>query len=385
MMVRALHFSHKSIKDFGVLIHKKMMPKENIANLLVADDETYLMHASSWLLNATKIYQGRGVAADYCLFGGWKKPYPETTGYIIPTYLKLSEHYAQNFFFEVAVKNGKWLTQNFTPDGGIVGLGGNSPVIFDTGQVLHGLISLYEKTRDEFWINFIDKASRFLYDNQDSDGAYRRNTYRGIEHDYNVRTAWALIRAGKALKNDDFIESAISNIKYVINKSSSSSYPYNANTKPGKLPHTHGIGYTLRGILEAGLLLSQFDFIEFSFTGAKKLQKRFELEGRLACYISKDWENKAFFECPTGNCQIAIVWLKLAEIFDDFTLLNSAIKMIDICKRYIALNSFDKNVVGALPGSFPIFGLYSPCRYPNWATKFFIDALLEKIRLKDQL
>jgi hypothetical protein len=29
---------------------------------------------------------------------------------------------------------------------------------------------------------------------------------------------------------------------------------------------------------------------------------------------------------------------------------------------------------GAIPGSHPIWGRYAPLTYPNWATKFFVDA-----------
>ena len=33
-------------------------------------------------------------------------------------------------------------------------------------------------------------------------------------------------------------------------------------------------------------------------------------------------------------------------------------------------------VRGAIKGSQPIWGRYAPFSYPNWATKFFIDAVL---------
>jgi len=32
--------------------------------------------------------------------------------------------------------------------------------------------------------------------------------------------------------------------------------------------------------------------------------------------------------------------------------------------------------VGAVAGSFPLFGGYMRAGYPNWATKYFLDALL---------
>jgi hypothetical protein len=34
------------------------------------------------------------------------------------------------------------------------------------------------------------------------------------------------------------------------------------------------------------------------------------------------------------------------------------------------------DTLGAIPGSFPIWGRYEPFAFPNWATKFFCDALM---------
>ena len=36
----------------------------------------------------------------------------------------------------------------------------------------------------------------------------------------------------------------------------------------------------------------------------------------------------------------------------------------------------DDDVRGAIAGSYPIWGRYAPLTFPNWATKFFIDALI---------
>jgi hypothetical protein len=35
-----------------------------------------------------------------------------------------------------------------------------------------------------------------------------------------------------------------------------------------------------------------------------------------------------------------------------------------------------EDTLGAIPGSFPIWGRYEPFAFPNWATKFFCDALM---------
>src|SRR5213593_4130811 len=43
--------------------------------------------AVDWLLVAHKAAGGRGFATQFSLAGGWGPPYPETSGYIIPTLL----------------------------------------------------------------------------------------------------------------------------------------------------------------------------------------------------------------------------------------------------------------------------------------------------------
>jgi hypothetical protein len=40
------------------------------------------------------------------------------------------------------------------------------------------------------------------------------------------------------------------------------------------------------------------------------------------------------------------------------------------------LKSPDLGVRGGIKGSYPIWASYSPYEYPNWAAKFFVDALL---------
>ena len=42
---------------------------------------------------------------------------------------------------------------------------------------------------------------------------------------------------------------------------------------------------------------------------------------------------------------------------------------------------------GGIKGAYPIYGWYAPFCYPNWAAKFFIDALMleEDLRIGDKL
>ena len=40
------------------------------------------------------------------------------------------------------------------------------------------------------------------------------------------------------------------------------------------------------------------------------------------------------------------------------------------------MDAADERIKGAISGSYPIWGEYQRLAFPNWATKFFVDALL---------
>ena len=53
----------------------------------------HLEAAIDWLISAFRATDDRGWAAGYSLLTGWGKPYPETTGYIIPTLIDFSRQW----------------------------------------------------------------------------------------------------------------------------------------------------------------------------------------------------------------------------------------------------------------------------------------------------
>ena len=51
-------------------------------------------------------------------------------------------------------------------------------------------------------------------------------------------------------------------------------------------------------------------------------------------------------------------------------------RLVDYLKGLQVLDSACAEVNGALAGSFPLFGGYMRAGYPNWATKYLLDALM---------
>jgi hypothetical protein len=77
---------------------------------------------------------------------------------------------------------------------------------------------------------------------------------------------------------------------------------------------------------------------------------------------------------------MAINWLRLAQTTGARHLREHARTAIAYLKRQQRLADPDSVVRGAIAGSFPIWGAYSRFEFPNWAAKFFADALMIEMR-----
>ena len=95
------NLSPKNIKENAAIILKDFSGKKE----LVFDNKKHLEKGVSWLLRGFKINKNKGVPMSYSLIFGWKKVYPEVTGYIIPNFLNFT-HYS-NFRREEIIKTVK--------------------------------------------------------------------------------------------------------------------------------------------------------------------------------------------------------------------------------------------------------------------------------------
>ena len=105
------------------------------------DHDTHLMAGADWLKRSTNVCGGLASSKAYRFPWGWVPPYPETTGYIIPTLLNLSDETGNPEWQAMAVRMGGWLTSIQGKDGGFATyeLGsGQKPDVFETGMILLG-------------------------------------------------------------------------------------------------------------------------------------------------------------------------------------------------------------------------------------------------------
>ena len=126
---------------------------------------------------------------------------------------------------------------------------------------------------------------------------------------------------------------------------------------------------------------------------SKKILRKYEINKKkpymmpdfLPAIFNEKWNSIENYTCLTGNAQIAIIWLKLYKIHNDARFLNSALKIVDQIKMIQNLKISNDGIRGGVPGSYPIWGGYMPYSYPNWATKFFSDAIMYQEEIMKEL
>ena len=355
----------------------------------IRTNQRHLKEAINWLDRAQENGKG-GVSAGFNLRTGWLPPYPETTGYIISTFIDYYKLTGQKDYLHKAIRLGEWEMSIQLPSGALPGgIGINDyPIVFNTAQVILGWVHLYKITNDFKFLKPAIKAADWLVNVQDADGKWSKFTYNNTPHTYHSRVAWALLEVGNITKTKNYFVSAQKNIEWVLNQYVDNNLwiNYMGFTKD-EIPFTHTVAYTIRGLVEAAQYLettSKEKVLNLVYKFSEKLLHFYERSKHnpyavpkyLPARINNQWKSKSQYSCLTGNAQIAIIWLKVYQLNQDARFINAALKIIDQLKAIQSLDSLNLGIKGGLAGSYPIYGRYMKFIYPNWATKFLADAIM---------
>jgi hypothetical protein len=347
------------------------------------DHRIHLRGAIDWLCRAQDVRNSQldagGVAAGWSFEDGWLPSYPETTGYIIETFIAAAQHLDRPELIERTQKMIDWELSLQTPDGafpGHFGEAGSHPVIFNQGQILHGLVAGYTALNRQDCLDAGVRAGHWLVAQQDDDGCYRKFEHHGVPHVYNTRAIWALAAMGVVANEPAFLAAAQRNLDWALTQQTPSGWFATNAFVPGKHPFTHTIAYAIRGFIEVGVLLGEERYLNAAERAARGLMAQQRSDGWLAGTYGDNWTPMASYACVTGVAQMALCWLRLAQITGDKSFRDAAGRAIAYVKRTQRLDEDDTIVRGAIPGSAPIWGAYSRFEFPNWAAKFFADALI---------
>ena len=371
------------------LLYHNLMGRRR-GELLEQRDTDHLREAAAWLSRAQDATGDGGVAGRYTLGRGWSSSYPETTGYIIPTFLALDEEPGFDGFRERARQCVDFLLGVQLPSGAFPGLeiadNREKPSIFNTAQILNGLTAWHRAERDEATLEAARRAADWLTEAQDADGAWRVHLYgSGRPYTYMAHAACWLAEFGAHAGEERHLEAARRHLEWVLRHVDAATgwiddCGFGEEDQRLRRAVTHTIAYTIWGILFIADTIGHEAGLDVARRAAYSVARRLEISHWLPGKLDATWKPAARYACLTGNAQMALIWLKLHELDGDPTLVSAACKAIDLIKRAQSTTSNDPGIRGGIAGSDPVWGDYITLAFPNWAAKFFIDALLAKAR-----
>jgi hypothetical protein len=323
---------------------------------------------------------GSGGIGDLA-FQGWTPGYPEVTGYIIPTLWDYAHELDREELARRAVRMADWELSIQLPSGGFESLyagEGRPPVVFNTGQVLRGLIRSHKETEEEKYLDAAVRAGDWIVANQEDDGSWTKANYLGMKRTYDVFAAAALAQLSSTTSDQRYAAAAKANCEFALQNQQANGWFELCDNTPflNHAPSTHTLCYTVAGLMECGELLSECSFVDGATKAAESLRNAIEPSGRLRGRFDSQWEPFVSYVVVTGSAQLGVILMELHSREGDERYLKSALKLLDFLGYLHYLNAVGQNRTGALPGSYPIWGRYVPLKYPSWATKFFLDFLL---------
>lgn len=347
------------------------------------DHRSHLVAAIDWLCRAQDVRRGAadagGVAAGWSFEDGWLPSYPETTGYIIETFVAAAGVLERPDLVARAQRMIDWELGLQHPDGafpGHFGEPGSRPVIFNTGQIMHGMLAGYVSLGRDECLDAALSAGAWLLRQQDEDGCFRRYEHNDVPHVYNTRAMWALVAAGVLGDEPALVAAARRNLDWALTQQTGCGWFLTNAFRRDEAPFTHTIAYAIRGFLECGVLLDEPRYVAAAESAARGLVSAQRADGWLGGRYADGWTTRSRYACVTGVAQMALNWLRLAQLTGQSVWTDAARRALAYVKRTQRVDDADDVVRGAIPGSAPIWGDYARFEFPNWAAKFFADALM---------
>lgn len=342
-----------------------------------ADLEKRAQAALSWLLQSIKATGGKGSAHHYSPFWGWAPAYPETTGYLIETLLDYAQLTGQPALQTTALDCADWLLEVQLPSGAFPGgtLGNWHPSVFNTAQILFGLARAQEtRPTSQTW-EAGRRALRWLLSQLEADGSWQKGAYiPGFTPSYYTRAVWGVLKAGAVFQMPEVQPAMRQALHYYADRFQANGTVRDWGFKAGAPAFTHTLAYTWEGFLECALLLDEKAILQQTAQAAAQLWQVHQQNGKTAGRYDANWKGDYCFICPAGNAQLSLLYRRLWQISGEPAFKTAALTLFLEVLPHQNLGS-NPQTYGAIPGSAPFWGPYMRFRYPNWASKFFLDAV----------
>jgi Squalene-hopene cyclase C-terminal domain len=342
------------------------------------DFEKHLGATLDWLTRSQD-QTGDGSAKAYHLLSGWQPPYPETSGYLVPTFYEAAEALDRPDLARRAERLAAFTRTTQLPSGAFPSgetATSTEPMVFDTGQIIFGLVRAAVETQSATFLDSASRAAAFLIDCQGADGAWHTYDFAGIAHAYSCRTAWALLVLADNGGDDRHRAAACRNFDWVVQQQRPNGWYASNSFLPGKLPNTHSIAYVTESMVEAFARTNDDRYLRSAKRAVDPLLSKLANTGVILGVHDDQWRSPTHHVCVTGLAQLGRTCLRIFDLTgesDYQQAANRLARQVAACQK---LDHRDVGVRGAVPGSTPIFGRYAPMQFPNWAAKFWVDLLL---------
>jgi malonyl-CoA O-methyltransferase len=255
--------------------------------------------------------------------------YPEVSGYLIPTLLAYGER-------DLAVRLLRWLLSIQRADGSYTSPGG-VPHVFDTGQVLRGLLAGRDLVPST--LQAARRAADYLREQMiDGGAAGFGNRYRGEIHEgVHLYVLPPLVQVSEVLGDPSYRTAAERCLEFYLGS-------------PGVLDDgdlTHFLAYRLEALLDLGRSDLVVPVLE-------KLRQRQQPNGALPGKAGARWV------CTPGLAQIAVCWYRLG--------------WCEAADRTLAWLDHHQTRHGGFRGSHGLGATYFPDAELSWGVKFYLDA-----------
>lgn len=353
----------------------------------------HLDAAAAWLGRAQDATGDGGVASHYSLGEGWASSYPEITGYIVPTFLELegmrgSSEWriraasAIRFLLSVQLESGAF-------PAGELRINRTAPSVFNTAQILGGLVAWHRATGDAPALAAARRAADWLVSIQDHDGAWRRQTYRQMITTYTAYASCWLAELGVHVDEPRYRQAAERHVDWVMKHRDPATgwidlTGFSERDHRDRVAVTQTIGYVVDGLDRSGRVLGRADVRQAARQAALGVLECLERLKWLPGVLDSEWRGQSKYACLTGNAQMAGVWLRLHAEDGDARWQAGAERALELVRRAQMLRSAERGMRGGIAGSDPIWGGYLYCSFPSGAAKFFIDSSLALERAAGQ-
>ncbi len=271
-----------------------------------------------------------------------REPYPEVTGYCIPTLLNFGRS-------DLALQFARWLTSVQNVDGSWSDASGRTPYTFDSGQVLKGLLAVLPRLPEvesavrrgcEWVLAQIAQDGRVTTPDRSAWVLQGGEEVSGNIHLYALEP---LRDAGMLFDEPRYVDAVERAVACCLSQPGLVRF----NT----LSHFHA--YVIEALVDLGLR-------EVAAKGMREIERLQKKDGSIPAYRNKSWV------CSTGVAQYATVWYKLGS-------RESAERALSYLTRI-------QNRSGGFFGSYGRGAKYFPDEEISWAVKFALDASCWQIR-----